>query len=363
MGELATVAQKATSLAVRMGASPEMVELVRAQIAPGAPDDVLALFFARCQQLGADPLGKMLYVIPRTQNVPPERSGTGRWEKQTIWQMQSSIDLFRAVAESHEASAYAGQDGPYWCGEDGVWVDVWLKKEHPSAAKVGVLRHGFAAPLSAIATWNEYAQTDKDGKATGMWKNMPALMLAKCAEALALRKAFPAKLNGIYTSDEMAQQDNGAPVAAVAAVPAQALPAAAAATTAASPGGSRTAAVREQLRTRAAEVEKPPAAAAATAATETQGQAAAAEPQQELLPPDGEPAASDNDELVEYAEHTLPPSFTVEGKTTEELGAEAVDRGLTADQFSALCRANGGLKRKTFPAVMTALWQMPEVAA
>ena len=108
------------------------------------------------------------------------------------------IDGYRSQAESH--AEYAGQDGPYWCGEDGVWRDVWLAKEPPAAAKVGIYRTGFAAPVVGIATWAEYASPGRD-----MWKKFPATMLAKCAEAQAIRKAFPSKLGGTYVAEEMDQ--------------------------------------------------------------------------------------------------------------------------------------------------------------
>ena len=206
------VATRASSLVERMGASPEIAELIRAQIAPEAPDDVIALYFARCQQLGVDPLGRMMFVINRQRNFKDDR--TGQWNKVDNWQLQGSVDLFRAVAAS--TTEYAGQDGPFWCGEDGKWTDVWLRPVPPAAAKVGVFRHGFVAPLYATAVFAEYCQTNRQGEAIGLWKNMPATMVAKCAEALALRKAFPAKLTGIYTGDEMAQAENTRPVAVAA---------------------------------------------------------------------------------------------------------------------------------------------------
>lgn len=57
--------------------------------------------------------------------------------------------------------------------------------------------------IGATAFLSEYMQTKKDGSPTAMWKKMPHLMLGKCAESLALRKAFPAELSGIYTADEI----------------------------------------------------------------------------------------------------------------------------------------------------------------
>jgi hypothetical protein len=111
--------------------------------------------------------------------------------------IQASIDGLRIVAQ--RSNEYAGQAGPYWCGADGVWTDVWLQQTPPTAAKVGVMRKGFTEVLWAVAKFESYNANSP------IWKKMPDLMIAKCAEALALRKAFPNDLSGIYTAEEMEQ--------------------------------------------------------------------------------------------------------------------------------------------------------------
>ena len=83
-----------------------------------------------------------------------------------------------------------------------------MSRKPPTAARVGVVRKDWTQPTYAVALFSEYAATKKDGSLEPMWASKGALMISKCAEALALRKAFPHDLSGIYTSDEMAQADN-----------------------------------------------------------------------------------------------------------------------------------------------------------
>jgi hypothetical protein len=68
-----------------------------------------------------------------------------------------------------------------------------------------VLRSDFAEPCWGVARFDAYAQTNKEGKLSMMWAKMGDVMIAKCAESLGLRKAFPQELAGLYTSDEMGQ--------------------------------------------------------------------------------------------------------------------------------------------------------------
>lgn len=149
----------------------------------------LAVFFHQAKQTGLDPFTRQIYMI--------ERGGR--------YTIQASIDGLRIIAQ--RSGEYAGQTAPMWCGEDGVWKDVWLSKTAPTAAKVGVYRQGFVEPLYAVALLGSYMPTTRDGKPSGLWAKMPDVMLSKVAEALALRKAFPNDLSGIYSSEEMEQAD------------------------------------------------------------------------------------------------------------------------------------------------------------
>ena len=192
------------ALAVR----PDQTEWTPAQAAvlqqSGISDEVTAAelsgFLHLCQRTQLDPFSRQIYLI-------------GRWnkrEQRKVFTPQTAIDGYRVVA--HRVVAASGEAFGYedtqWCDASGRWRDVWLSSDPPAATRVTVLRNGQRFP--AIALYREYVQTNDYG-VSGLWGKMPAGQLAKCAEALALRKAFPHDLAGVYTAEEMAQADNSTP--------------------------------------------------------------------------------------------------------------------------------------------------------
>ena len=170
----------------------EEVGLIRRTMMPGASKDEVALFVATCERTGLDPFAKQ--IMPTSRNV----NKNGAWV--TVWGNQTTIDGLRKIAV--DTGEYEGQEGPYWCGKDGLWKDLWTEDKPCYAAKVIVHRKGFRTGLPGIAKYDAYVQKKKDGTPNQVWQTLGDHMTAKCAEALGLRRAFPNEMAGLYTEEE-----------------------------------------------------------------------------------------------------------------------------------------------------------------
>jgi phage recombination protein Bet len=164
-----------TSLAQRTGWSQEQIDLIKKTVAKDSTDVELEWFLTIARRSGLDPISKQIYFI--------KRGGTPS--------IQTGIDGFRSIAE--DSGEYDGQDAP---------VFTFDEKNKLDTATVTVWRKSMSRGVSATAPFVEFNQGN------AMWQKMPRTMLAKCAEAAAIRKAFPKKLSGIYSAEEMGQAQN-----------------------------------------------------------------------------------------------------------------------------------------------------------
>lgn len=169
----------------------KQINLIKRTIAKGANDDELRLFVQVCKGANLNPFLRQAFLIPRWDSK----------EGKEIRTIQVSIDGFRSIAES--SGAYAGNEDPVFDGENTITYGKDNKSlVAPEKAMVTVYKivNGERYPFTATARWNEYYPGPKLGF---QWHIRPYLMLGKCAEALALRKAFPKLLSGMYAQEEM----------------------------------------------------------------------------------------------------------------------------------------------------------------
>lgn len=148
----------------------------------GASKEEAQVLLATVARRRLDPFSKQVYFVKRYDAA----------KREEVWAIQTSIDGLRAIAE--RTGKYDGQDEPQY-GED----------EAGKFCKVKVYRKDWSAGrgVVGIAYLAEFIQKKRDGTVTQFWARMPRLMLAKCAEALALRKAFPEDTAGLYIPEEM----------------------------------------------------------------------------------------------------------------------------------------------------------------
>jgi phage recombination protein Bet len=178
--------------------TPEQAQLISTTIAPGCSNDELRLFAYACQRTGLDPFSRQIYAIKRAGKL-------------TISSV--SIDGLRSIGE--RTGQLDGSSELLVRTKMASGSTHGLSSKPPAAAKTIIYRKGCAHPFTATARFADF------NAGQGLWSKMPSVMIAKCSEAQALRRAFPADLSGVYSTDEMDQAVEPVTVTTAPALPAK----------------------------------------------------------------------------------------------------------------------------------------------
>ena len=152
--------------------SPEKEQMIRNVICKGASQDEIDVFLMVCRHVRLDPIMKQIYLVPRWDSEA----------RKNVYTAQTSIDGFRLIADRTGRYAPGGRPVFEYKNDKLFSATSFIKKQTSD---------GTWHIVEATAFYDEYVQKKKDGTVTKFWNEKEHLMLAKCAESLCFRKAFP----------------------------------------------------------------------------------------------------------------------------------------------------------------------------
>lgn len=181
----------------------EIFKVLSNSLYVGAQPESIKMVLSYCKASGLDPMLKPVHIVPMYCSTG-KKDGKGYDIKAMRDVIMPGIGLYRIQASS--SKQYAGASEPEF-GEDITEEIEGSKVTYPKWCKVTVKRQldsGSIAEFSSIEFWKEnYATKSKDSKLpNAMWAKRPYGQIAKCAEAQALRKAFP-EFGSQPTAEEM----------------------------------------------------------------------------------------------------------------------------------------------------------------
>lgn len=214
----------------------ELVVALQTSLYPGAREESIGMVLAYCSTRRLDPLKKPVHIVPMSVTVKGATPDEDSTEMRDV--IMPGVGLYRIEAD--RSGRHCGTSEPEF-GPDRVLeftetirenvLDsngniIWEKNDkgksyprkrnvttkssvtYPEWCRVKVFKmmpDGKTAEFVAIERWIEnYATAGRDTEAPNtMWKKRPYGQLAKCAEAQALRKAFPDTLGDQATAEEM----------------------------------------------------------------------------------------------------------------------------------------------------------------
>jgi phage recombination protein Bet len=167
--------------------SNSQIELLKNTLCKGITDDEFNLFQQVCLHTGLDPFSKQIYPVKRYSKKLNR-------EEMSI---QTGVDGYRLIAD--RTGRYCpGREPTFSYDKEGrlVSATAYVKKQ---------TKDGTWHEVSATAFFHEYVQTNKENVPTQFWMKMGHTMTAKCAEVLAIRKAFPGEFSNLRAEEEMQQ--------------------------------------------------------------------------------------------------------------------------------------------------------------
>lgn len=184
------------------GFSEPQLNLLRDTICKGCTNEQMELFVYVCKRRRLDPFLKQIYPVLRKDSKLTKERGCDV----QVMTLQTSIDALRLIAD-RTGNYMPGREPTFTYDKNGrlLSATAYVKKRASD---------GSWHEVSASAFYNEYVQGFADYsnggaiKPTKFWNDMPHNQLAKCAESLVIRRAFPEDCSGVYSDDEMAQADN-----------------------------------------------------------------------------------------------------------------------------------------------------------
>lgn len=200
------------------------LDAFRSEYAKGATDAQFDLFISECEARDLRPGSHLVFQLRSAREKDPD-TGANIYVKKPFW--ITTIAALRLIAQ--RTGQYAGQAPEEYIylddgGNPSISSEIPLPSkvkgvpEEPWVVKSRVFRKGFEQPMVGIARFEAYAGivTPKDGSAPYLnetWRKRGPEQLAKCAEALALRKAFPEELGKLYLAEEIRSEEEEQPTA------------------------------------------------------------------------------------------------------------------------------------------------------
>ena len=194
-----STASKALAVHQISPAEMEVIQVLGNSLYPGAKPESIAMVLAWCRATGRDPMKKPAHIVP----MYVKDATTGKGEMRDT--VMLGIGAYRTDAAA--TGEYAGKDEPEFGEDVDRDFDEGVRVTYPKWCKVAVQRlvGGQVRRFVAKEFWLEnYATAGRaTNKPNAMWQRRPYAQLAKCAEAQALRMAFPDQTGSTNTAEEM----------------------------------------------------------------------------------------------------------------------------------------------------------------